>query len=480
MDLTCSVKALVQWGKANTLVKMVQETLEGIHEDHQGSPKPKAGSKEDNKKKKKTVGFSAAVEEAASLSCGVAIQVIEVMLSQPECRPILLMRHGEALISLARSLGTVTSRLKDALSPGGRHQSFFSLPESDIGSVALSVKIYLLHLRLCAFLSCRSLEHLDENRDGGRGNEGGASHSRDSVEEEANQALVTALTWSSACLLPWLKSASEAVVKKDAVAASPKGRHGATKKGKKEESTELLVEKQKQTLLELLTFNLSVTSSVIMSCPIEFAFLDEAVQLCVLLLQSLTSHGLAVINAEVIRAVISCVYHLLSMRMKTEGDKKVAQVMSKMQQELSGKEMTTKDRSADIACFCLGLIFKSMTALLSPSVEDGDAFSPSEKNSDVPDSRGEPTSTHLQPSISGSDRADLLKSISPQVAELILELTRSGRPSSLAQRVMASALRCVIEEGERAWERDDLEEMKLPPLASIIIAAVRRRPSTLK
>ncbi|RUS90062.1 hypothetical protein EGW08_002175, partial [Elysia chlorotica] len=124
--LTCSVKALVQWGKASTLVEMLKESLEkalscnadaeDVGETEGGaqaeklSKNSKDGQKE-QRKKKKTVGFSAAVEEAI-LPQEVALQALEILLAQPECRPILLARHGEALVSLARSLGTVTKNLR--------------------------------------------------------------------------------------------------------------------------------------------------------------------------------------------------------------------------------------------------------------------------------------------------------------------------------------------------------------------------------
>ena len=503
-NITCSVKALVQWGKANTLIEMVKESIDKAlsigNEEDVGDVEGEAETgktlkyKNDKKRepKKKTVGFSAAVEDV--LSHEVALQVMEVMLAQPECRPILMLRHSKSLISLAKSLGVVTNKLKHFVSPTATehtHLNAFSLPESHPASVPMYIKMYSFHLRLCAFLSCRSEknaadleQNVENDHDRGNRNNVVSSDQEDGVREEADRALVTALTWSSACLLPWLKSTTKSLENHSTTAQASSEKGNSASKGKKGKGpslfVETLAEKQRQVLLQMLIFNLKITSSVMIASCVGSAFLDEAVQLCLAVLHCLNSTVAAVLNSSLLVSTLGCVYHFLSLRVK-EADEEgcVPQPLpsestaSTNRQEVPRQTTSQVERCTDVACSCLCLLLKALTAPTKNTQGTSETVANLNGVSDVA------KITFIQ-----SDRAELLNSITPSLTELIVELTRPGQPAWISQKTASAALRCALEDVERACEREndgsDLEEMKLPALALTVLNAVKRRTVTLK
>ncbi|GFR71947.1 condensin-2 complex subunit G2-like [Elysia marginata] len=506
VDVTCTVKALVQWGKANTLIEMVKESFDKKNESEEGlesgekvgtSESSKGG--EQKKKKKKTVGFSPAVEVSSVLPHEVAMQVMEVMLGQPECRPILLVRHAEILMSLARSLGDVTTtKLRDMLSPNAiesctdNSMDVFTLPESDPSSVAMYVKLFELYLRLCAFLSCKVDKSAGVNSECV---EAAASRDKEDegrVRDEADRSLFTALTWNTTCLLPWLRATTVNADTESKAKASSKNRASKSKAGKslKNKDFDTIPVKRRRVLLQLLVFSLKVTSSVMMAGRVSSSFLDEAIQLCVSVLQCLNSAGLHVLNPDLLAITLRCVYQLLSVRIKSDnGHDDSPQALLNEPREITSSS-SSKEKCADVACSCLCLLFKALTdphpasdnnaadPLMVENIQDTSA-SATRHSSDKSFAAGKTSCSENK-----VERAELIKCISPTVAELIVELTRPGRPKPVSQKTVSASLRCVLADVERACEVDgdlcDEEELKLPALGAAVIAAVKRRTGTLK
>ncbi|GFO31776.1 condensin-2 complex subunit g2-like [Plakobranchus ocellatus] len=495
-SLTSTVKALVQWEKANLLIEMVREAFEKIlSEERHGNSgergfeeatgresKPKVGTKE--KTKKKAVGFSAAAAEEPCLSWDVAVQVLELMLVQSECRPILLSRYSSSLMSLARTMRPVLARLRHALSPVCEESrepgdlDGLSLPNDHPGSVAVSVKLYSIYLRLCAFLCCGAEKNTGGNEEGTRS--GGEA---DQVREEAHRAVVTAVTWSSTCVLSWLKSASSL---QEGNKNSDEAHRSDVKnrKGKEDLAETAKCSQRNEALHQLLTVCLKMASGMMMAGCAGIPLLDEVIQLCMTLIKSLDSEKI-ILDACVLKSTLSCVYQLLSLRPKpAEGQPP--------QEEATGRQASRedsaidKDRYAKIACSCICLLLKTLAPPSSSFLSIGHSGEEVTPTADEATGKaGEHSTEYTKISPSQKNiKADLIKSITALITELISELTRFGRPANICQQTVAAALVCVLSDAARASEREDegmeLDKLQLPCLGAAVLTAVRKRQGVFR
>lgn len=424
-------------------------------------------AKKGKRRKKKTVGFSADVEEDV-LPIKVAMEATEVLLVQPECRRILAMRHRDLLRPLAASLGAAIKKLGDILSPSAPEwfvqDSFSFFTGGQSSPVAVYMKFYELHLRLCAFLSLPGVQ---------------TDALSVPLKTEEERALVTALTWCTTNLLPWLKSTARAqkCSSNQVGACSSKASKGT--RGKSDDSIETFLEEKRQVLLYLLTVTLKVASNVLMAICVDCTLLDEAVQLCVSLLQCLNSAGTDTLNIPVVSATLRCVYHILSVRMKQdEGQEDL--------QEKPRETMSKRAKCADIACSCLRLLFKALTDPPAPqeAAEIAGNLEAGMASMDIGEGETEEKRQSIEHSHIESQRSELVKAIASTVSELIVELTKPGQTISVSDKVASMSFRCVLADLERASESSedlcDPEETKLPPVSTMVLAALKKRAVTVK
>ncbi|KAH9498195.1 hypothetical protein Btru_007928 [Bulinus truncatus] len=155
-DITIIIKSLVLWGKTESLIELVKDSLgnELLHKSLLTSepvqsrlPKPT---------KKKTVGFTA--EKEADITLLSAVDIIVKMITLAECRVVLLNKHKKNIASLLETLDPVVQLLRD----------FFQTDLENSNSsvdVKLWTQIFTVYLRLTAFVCLPNGQKTDDNGD---------------------------------------------------------------------------------------------------------------------------------------------------------------------------------------------------------------------------------------------------------------------------------------------------------------------------
>lgn len=171
MDMKLITKSLVLWGKTESVIQLVKESLESLFQNKN------LASERRSRQLKKSVAF---VAEEKKIDPNLACTLIVNMIIPAECRLILLTSHRRSLLSLVDLLRSVETRL----------QSYFTKTASlTQNEMKLYLDLYVTLLRLTAFL-CSSCEPADGS-------------SEENVDD--NTHLITrTISWSCGCVVSHL------------------------------------------------------------------------------------------------------------------------------------------------------------------------------------------------------------------------------------------------------------------------------------
>lgn len=181
LDTASIIKTLVLWGKTDCVIELIKESLDNTLNANQddlnkNSSKPK---------KKRTVTFTE--EHDSVIALDLAMDLILKLMSQADCRLLLLGKHRAGLHLLLDSMSPVTQKLQSFLTSG-------TVSECEVAAL---VKLYATYLRLAAF-TCTHTQQEDLNL------------SDNQMEDENNvnggiKAMQQAISWTNSCILPLLQ-----------------------------------------------------------------------------------------------------------------------------------------------------------------------------------------------------------------------------------------------------------------------------------
>ncbi|XP_059170020.1 condensin-2 complex subunit G2-like isoform X2 [Physella acuta] len=243
LDTASIIKTLVLWGKTDCVIELIKESLENtlnVNQDdlNKNFKKPK---------KKRTVTFTA--EEDSVIALDLAMDLILKLMSQADCRLLLLSKHRAGLYLLLDSMSPVTQKL----------QSFLTSATVVECEVAGLVKLYATYLRLAAFTCTHTQQdnlNLSDNQMDDENNVNGGI-----------KAMQLAVSWTNSCVVPIL--------------------HVNT------------TQEKQNYCIQTIEYTLKVCRGLLMIGGCEGPLLDEVILLCKTLLQSplsfvtLTSDSLA-------------------------------------------------------------------------------------------------------------------------------------------------------------------------------------------
>uniref|UniRef100_A0A2C9L7T0 Uncharacterized protein n=1 Tax=Biomphalaria glabrata TaxID=6526 RepID=A0A2C9L7T0_BIOGL len=183
-DITVIVKALVMWGRAESIIELVKDSL-GKKLSKLSSPEPTRDPKGITKPKKKRVGFTAAEEDDINIES--ALNIVVRMVTLAECRVVLLTKHKKGLESLLNTMEPVLQLIRNFLN----NDQDQAAQKSDVN---LWIKTFGVYTRLAVFI-CLPNKHgkVDD------------SNTVSSLTEPI-VTLGNILNWTALAVIPFVKS----------------------------------------------------------------------------------------------------------------------------------------------------------------------------------------------------------------------------------------------------------------------------------